>query len=271
MKKMLVLLLMVSVVAGMTLPAMATDGHGADASAGSSSNGGANTVHIDNDQDASNVASNSVSVELNAAPQSNFIGKNLVASGSNTNGAVAAQDANAIAKNANSGAAVSGDATADDATSGGAGAGVDKVKVGEDNHGIVDANPEAVTGDAKSIAKTGDAYSGDAKNIAKVEGLNNNADANALQASGDVNNYVTQVNVQKQITPVYISNDQKVKQTLVVKDIDQDASSNPETTATSDKDITTDIDTTDTDTTTTTDVDTGDIIIAPLPFWMNEQ
>ncbi len=264
MKKMLVLLLMVSVVAGMTLPAMATDG--ADASAGSSSNGGTNTLAITNNQDASNYAANSVSVELNAAPQSNYLGKNIAASGGNTNGAVAAFDANAIAKDANSGAAVSGDATSNDATSGGASAGVDKVKVGEDNHGDVGANPEAETGDAKSIAKTGDAYTGNAKNVAKVSDNLNSASANDnSQTSGDVNNIVTQFNVQKQITPVYISNDQKVKQTLVVKDVNQDASSNPETIATSDKKI--DVDTT----TTTTDVDTGDIILAPLPLWMDAQ
>ncbi len=251
MKKIMALLLMVSVVAGMTLPAMATDG----TSAGSSSNGGANTLDMDNSNTASNYAAHSVSVTLVAAPQTNNIGKNIAASGDNTNGAVATLAAAAKAEDATSGTAASGSSGSGAATTGGAGASVDKVKLGEDNDGNVDANPEAETGNAKSESETGDASTGDATNVAKVADNSNSADANGnLLASGSVDNYITQINVQKQITPVYISNDQEVKQSIKVDDVSQDANSEPVTIAKS-KEKKTDIHPTDIDTTTTdTDV-----------------
>lgn len=249
MKKIMALLLMVSVVAGMTLPAMATDG----TSAGSSSNGGTNKLDMDNSNTASNYAAHSVSVTLVAAPQTNNIGKNIAASGSVANGAIATLDGSAKAEDATSGSGASGSSGSGAATSGGAGASVDKVKLGEDNDGNVDANPEAETGNAKSTSKTGEVETGDATNVAKVSDNSNSADANGnLLASGNVDNHITQFNVQKQITPVYISNDQKVKQSIKVEDISQDANSNPVTIAKSRQKITdihpTDIDTTTTDT-----------------------
>ncbi len=256
MKKIMALLLMVSVVAGMTLPAMATAG----TSAGSSSNGGANTLDMDNSQTASNYAAHSVSVTLVAAPQTNNIDKNIAASGSVANGAIATFDGKAKAEDATSGSGVSGNSGSGAATSGSAGASVDKVKANDDSS--ASANPEAETGNAKSTSKTGSVDTGDATNTANVQGNSNSADANGnLLASGNVDNQITQFNVQKQITPVYISNDQKVKQSIKVDDISQDASSNPVTKAIS-KPITTTTNTnTDSFDTTTTDIDTGDISV----------
>jgi hypothetical protein len=244
MKKIMALLLMVSVVAGMTLPAMATDG----TSAGSSSNGGANTLNMDNSNTASNYAAHSVSVTLVAAPQTNNIGKNIAASGDNTNGAVATLAAAAKAEDAASGSGASGSSGSGAATSGDASAGVDKVKANDDSS--ASADPEAETGSAKSISKTGEVDTGDATNVAKVEDNRNSADANGyLLLSGSVDNYITQINVQKQITPVYISNDQEVKQSIKVEDVSQDANSEPVTIAKS-KEKKTDIHPTDIDTTT---------------------
>lgn len=222
MNKILALLLMVSVVAGMTLPAMADT----SVSAGSSSEGGDNKLKIANAQDASNYAANSVSVVVNAAPQSNYIGKNIAASGSNANGAVAAFEGKAKAEDAYSG----------DATSGGSGSGATSGDAKNKNVGITQdaqdelplntATVDALTGNAKSESETGDADSGNAKNEAEVEDNTNTASADHNHLStGKVNNDLTQFNIQKQITPVIINNDQKVKQQITVKDIDQEANS----------------------------------------------
>jgi hypothetical protein len=248
MKKILAILLMVSVVAGMTLPAMAKT------EAISTSSGGANTKNIDVDLDGSNYAAHTVAVTLNTAPQTNNIHDVLAASGDNTNGAVSTLAASAKAEDAKSGTAASGSSGSGAATSGGAGASVDKVKLGEDNDGDVDANPEAETGNAKSESETGDAYTGDATNVAKVSGNENEAEANGNHLkSGNVDNDVKQLNIIKQITPVYISNDQKLIQKVYIDDY-QDASSNPVTVAKS-KDRKTEITKTDTDI-KKTDIDT---------------
>lgn len=265
MKKILVLLLMISVVAGMSLPAMADT----STSAGSSSEGGVNKLDIDNTETASNYAANTVNVVLNAAPQSNYIGKNIAASGSATNGAVATFEGKAEAEDANSGAAVSGGSGSGKAISGGAGASVDKVKVGENNHDDVEVNPEAETGDAKSESETGDADSGNAENDAEVEDNTNKASADHNHLStGKVYNDIDQVNVQKQIAPVIIKTDQKVKQNIVIKDIDQEANSDAKTIAKAEsKEKKIDIKKTDIK---KTDIDTRDIIVAPF-WWLNGQ
>jgi hypothetical protein len=249
MKKILAILLMVSVVAGMTLPAMATT------EAVSTSSGGANTKTINVDLDGSNYAAHTVAVTLNTAPQTNNLHDVLAASGDNTNGAVATFAGSAKAEDATSGTAASGSSGSGAATSGGAGASVDKVKLDEDND--VDANLEAETGDAKSESETGEAETGDATNVAKVSGNENEAKANGnYLRSGSADNDVKQLNIIKQITPVYISNDQKLVQKVIIPSSDyQDASSNPVTVAKS-TDKKTEITKTDTDI-KTTDIDTN--------------
>jgi hypothetical protein len=250
MKKILALLLIVSVVAGMTLPAMAKT------EAVSTSSGGANTKTINVDLDGSNYAAHTVAVTLNTAPQTNNLHDVLAASGDNTNGAVATFAGSAKAEDATSGTAASGSSGSGAATSGGAGASVDKVKLDEDND--VDANLEAETGDAKSESETGEAETGDATNVAKVSGNENEAKANGnYLRSGSADNDVKQLNIIKQITPVYVSNDQKLIQKVYIDDY-QDASSNPVTVAKS-KDRKTEITKTDTDIKKTdidTDIDT---------------
>ncbi len=237
MKKILTLLLMVSVVAGMTLPAMATDEASHGVSAGSSSNGGTNGQDFDTAVTGSNYAAHTVNVALTVEPQTNIVGKQVGVSGDNVNGAVADFDAAALAGDATSGAA-NGGAGSGTAVSGGAGASNDKVKVGEDNEGDVNANPEAETGKAVSVAD-GYAKSGKALSIAKVADNDNIAKANDNElTSGNVDNNIDQTNVVKQITPIDINADQKLIQKVKVFGI-QDASSNPVTIA---KQKTTDID-----------------------------
>jgi hypothetical protein len=241
MKKILALLLMLSVVAGMTLPAMAK------AEAESNSNGGTTAGDLNIDQDASNYAAHSVSVSLYAEPQTNSIGDIIGASGDNTNGAVATWAGSAKAEDANSGKATSG-SSGSGATSGSAGASVDDIK---DNHDDVNANPEAETGNAKSESDTGDANSGDATNVADVSNNENEASANFNDlTSGNVDNHITQLNTITQITPIRIDNDQKLTQKANVLSV-QDASSDPyQLTIAKDKktEITkTDIDKTETD------------------------
>ena len=234
MKKILALLLMLSVVAGMTLPAMAK------AEAEPNSNGGTTAGDVNVELTGSNYAAHSVSVSLYAEPQTNNLHDVLAASGSNTNGAVATFDASAKANDATSGTAASGGSGSGAATSGDAIASVDKVKAGEDNQGDPSANPEAETGNAKSTSETGDASTGDATNVAKVSDNENKASANNndLQ-TGNVDNEVKQLNLIKQITPIDISNDQQLTQKVKVYSV-QDASSNPETIAKEKKtDITT--------------------------------
>ncbi len=236
MKKILAVLLMLSVVAGMTLPAMAK------AEAESNSNGGTTAGDLKIDQDASNYAAHSVSVKLDAGSQTNNIGTNVAASGDNTNGAAAKFDGSAKAKDADSGKAKSGSSESE-AESGGAGASVDDIK---HNHDDVKANPEAETGKAKSESETGDANSGDATNVAKVSDNENEASANHNDlTSGNVDNDITQLNTITQITPIKIDNDQELKQKADVFSV-QDASSDPyqETIA---KDKKTDIKKTDID------------------------
>jgi hypothetical protein len=250
MKKILAILLMVSVVAGMTLPAMATT------EAVSTSSGGANTKTINVDLDGSNYAAHTVAVTLNVGSQNNNLHDVLAASGDNTNGAVATFAGSAKAEDATSGTAASGSSGSGAATSGGAGASVDKVKLGEDNDGNVDANPEAETGNAKSESETGDASTGGAANVAGVSGNENQADANGNHLmSGNADNAVNQLNIIKQITPIDISNDQKLVQKVIIPSSDvQDASSSPVTVAKS-FDKKTEITKTDTDI-KKTDIDT---------------
>jgi hypothetical protein len=249
MKKILAILLMVSVVAGMTLPAMAKT------EAVSTSSGGANTKNIDVDLDGSNYAAHTVAVTLNVGSQNNNLHDVLAASGDNTNGAVSTLAASAKAEDATSGTAASGSSGSGAATTGGAGASVDKVKANDDSS--ASADPEAETGNAKSESETGDASTGDATNVAKVSGNENQADANGNHLkSGNADNDVKQLNIIKQITPVYISNDQKLVQKVIIPSSDyQDASSNPVTVAKS-TDKKTEITKTDTDI-KTTDIDTN--------------
>ncbi len=245
MKKILVLLLMVSVVAGMTLPAMATDGGNSGASAGSSSNGGTNKQEIDTDVTGANTATHTVNVVLTVEPQTNMVGKQIGTSGDNVNGAVADFDAIAKADDANSGNAVSGGAGSG-ATSGNAENENTKIKPccqGENGeNGGSGTSVEAETGKAVSVAKTGEAETGDALSIAKVSGNENKASADDnLLKSGKVDQNIDQTNVVKQITPIEINNDQKLIQKVKV-DGYQDASSNPIVVAKQKKDLDLDLD-----------------------------
>ena len=219
MKKILTLLLIVSVVAGMTLPAMASEeSHGV--SAGSSSNGGTNGQDFDTGVTGSNIASTTVNVVLTVEPQTNNVGEVLGASGDNINGAVADQDA--IAK--------ADDATTGQANSGGAGSGATSGEA-ENNHvnaeDSEDGVPVSADSVAVSVAKTGEAETGDALSIAKASDNDNTAKANDnTLTSGDVNNNVIQVNKVVQIAPVEVKNNQLLVQKVKVGGF-QDASSNP--------------------------------------------
>lgn len=198
MKKMLAILLLVSAVVGMTIPAMAE-------TEAESQSDAVNTADTDIALDASNYAAHTVSVSLDVAAQSNNIGENLAISGDNANSADATFDADANAE----------DATSGEAESGGVGSG----------------SAYAEDDDATSEAESGDATSGNAKNIAEVEDNSNVADASDNDmTTGNVDNVVVQVNAVVQIVPVEIYNDQTVTQDVSV-DNHQHASSNPVTDA----------------------------------------
>lgn len=222
MKKILALLLMVSVVAVITLPAMATDGASKGVSAISSSNGGNANQNFDVDVSGSNTAAHTVNVALTVEPQTNWIGKNIAASGNVDNAALADFDATATADDATSGQA-NGNANAGAAISGSAENENKDVKKAS-----VDADAE--TGKAVSAADT-DANTGDAVSAAKVNDNTNTAKANDnTLKSGNVNNDIYQTNIVKQITPIDINADQKLVQKVKVFGI-QDASSYPVTVA----------------------------------------
>jgi hypothetical protein len=224
MKKMLAILLLVSAVVGMTIPAMAGAESQSDAD---------NHADINVAQDASNYAAHTVAVSLDDATQSNGIGTNVAASGSNTNAALANFNADAKAKDAKSGDAVSGD-SGSGATSGEAENNGDSTQAAGDNNGddttqVAAAVP--ISGAATSTSSTGPANSGNAVNAAGVLGNSNTADAsrNSL-TSGDVDNTVVQVNAIVQVVPVTINNDQTIRQRATVNN-DQDAKANPLTVA----------------------------------------
>jgi hypothetical protein len=220
MKKMLAILLLVSAVVGMTIPAMAGAESQSDAD---------NHADINVAQDASNYAAHTVAVSLDDAIQTNNIGTNVAASGSNTNAALAAFNAKANAKDATSGDAVSGD-SGSGATSGEAENNGDSTQAAGDNNGddttqVAAAVP--ISGSATSDSTSGDANSGNANNAAGVIANSNTADASGnSMTTGNVDNTVAQINAIVQIVPVTINNDQTIRQRATVNN-DQDATANP--------------------------------------------